>query len=67
MKLVLAYHEPEMQGPDRAAILREIILREVVYRHEQVDLTHEVLALVNQSYARAGGRATIKLMIGPLE
>jgi Skp family chaperone for outer membrane proteins len=67
VEVVLTYHAPEMGGPDRAAILREIILREVVYRADHVDMTDEVLNVVNQHYKNTGGRSTIKLMIGPDE
>ena len=65
--IVLAYHPPELTGPDTAAIQREIILREVVDRDPRVDLSDEVLALLNKQYDAAGGRNSINLLIGPQE
>ncbi len=63
--IVLSYHPAELQGNDTAAIRREIILREVLYRADQTDLTNDVLTLLNKRYAAAGGRSGIRLYVGP--
>ncbi len=66
MDVVLGTSEPpkQLQGRDLASLRREIILRPVVWNAPQIDLTDEVLAAANQQYQAAGGRSTIKVMIG---
>ena len=64
--VVLGTSEPpkQLQGRDLASLRREIILRPVVWHAPQIDLTDEVLAAANRQYQAAGGRSTIKVMIG---
>ncbi len=57
--LVLTYDELSDDLPDSSALRQEILLKKVLYFSERVDLTGEVLRLVNEAYEKRGGAASL--------
>ena len=53
--LVLTYSDLEEDAPDSIAFKQQILLRTVIYAHDRIDLTEEVIRTVDGDYAKRGG------------
>ena len=58
--LVLTHRELSDDVPDSSALRNEILLKKVLYFSDRIDLTGQVLRLVNESYEQRGGAASLR-------
>ncbi len=58
--LVLTHRDLSEDVPDSSALRNEILLKKVLYFSDRVDLTGQVLRLVNENYEQRGGAAALK-------
>ena len=63
--LVLTYKELPPNVPDSMTLRQEILLKQVLYFNDRVDLTESVLTSLNEKYTNAGGAATLRVGAGP--
>ena len=61
LQLVLTREELETGVDDATVLQRQILNRKVVYNDPGLDVTDEVLATLNDAFAKAGGAKSVKL------
>lgn len=59
--LVVTNDELSPDAPDSMALRREILLKKVLYFSPRVDLTAEVLRIVNEKYEQDGGSGSLQV------
>jgi Skp family chaperone for outer membrane proteins len=63
---VFVIRPPEFDAPDVNALKQQIVLREVLYARDALDLTDAVLGRLNADYAARGGRKNLQSSMEPL-
>ncbi|MCP4590443.1 MAG: OmpH family outer membrane protein [bacterium] len=64
--LVVTYDRLAEDAPDSLALRQQILLQNILYFNDRIDLTQTVLARVNEQYDRDGGAAGLRLSAAPL-
>ncbi|NOT02464.1 MAG: OmpH family outer membrane protein [Phycisphaerales bacterium] len=59
--LVLTYSDLVEDAPDSVAFRQQILLRTVIYADSRIDLTTDVVSLLDADYQRQGGKAGLTL------
>ncbi len=63
--LVLTYNDKLEQTPDSVAFKQQILLRNVIYANDRVNLTETVIEMLDAEYQRRGGAATLQAAAVP--
>jgi hypothetical protein len=61
ISLVLTYDRLADDAPDSMALRQQILLQKVIYHDARVDITDEVLTLLNSAYRNEGGLRSVNL------
>lgn len=61
IELVLTYSDLVEDAPDSVAFRQQILLRTVIYADTRIDLTNDVVVLLDADYEKRGGKAGLTL------
>lgn len=66
IQAVFSLHAPVFDAADANVLMQQAVLREVIYADAAIDLTDQVIARINDAYAKQGGRKALQASLGPL-